>query len=198
MSHSRFAAPLPIQLASSFVCPTPGISRGGGNHPARRRRLHAVLGVPCHCRSLLDRRGWYTPFRGLLERVRKLNEPWLAARGSTKAHPIGHRVCHEVLRKRWRWRVGYKAEWHDHAWIARSRGYFRTSGGGKEQRIQVVLLERRVDAVGGSHAKILVAVCLVAGAIACHVHFVSEVKPVLAILDGACAAVRQIPLPQLR
>ena len=63
----------------------------------------------------------HPPFRGLLERVGKLDEPWLAAGHSGETHANGAGFALKPSGKgAWGW-IRHQAKWHDDRGIARLR-----------------------------------------------------------------------------
>src|SRR6266571_771813 len=126
------------------------------SHPPQAAVHHSIrwnvvfLAIALPFGTLRYRQRRHAPLCSLLECVRELNEPWLAARCPGEAHPIRRRPRIEALWEWWRRRVRHDAEWHDDGGIARRRCDHIPARAREEQRLQLMLLHHGVDAVRGA------------------------------------------------
>src|SRR5262245_22147676 len=155
---------------------------GSESRPPKRT---ARLGITASAESRRRR----SVLRGLLERVRELEQTRLAARHAGEAHPEWRRLRVEACWKGGRRRVRRRAERHDDRRISgpgRERGAER---GRKDQRVETVRFHRAIDAVRRGHLDVACAIRLVARTIVLDVHFVRDIELRLPVLDGAGALV---------
>src|SRR5262245_44963732 len=143
----------------------------------RRGRRHASLG-------------------GLLERVGESEQTRLTTRTTAEAHAIRTRLRVESVRERRRRFIRKQGKRHDHTWIPGTRRKSRAARSGKENRVELMLLQNRVDAVGGRGQQVSRLVRLVTRTILLEVDFVRDIQSRLTIPDGAFLLMCDIPLAQ--
>ena len=97
----------------------------------------------------------YAAPRGLLERIGEPDQQRLAASGTDECHAKGGRSGIEVVREGRAGVIRSKSEWDDDAWIAGSRGDVRAAVHREEQRVELVLVEGRVDATRTAELDVL-------------------------------------------
>src|SRR5580704_7359835 len=106
----------------------------------------------------------------------QLDKTRLAAGRSCKAHTKRRRLRVEALGKRNAGSVWNEGKWNNHCGVAWLRSDSVSCSGGKEQGIQIVLFQCRVNSSRARQLQILRAVGLVALAISVHAHFIGNIE----------------------
>src|SRR5579872_311602 len=148
----------------------------------------------------LRRRGrWNATFRSLLESEGDLNEPRLAASRSGKRHAERRRLGIESGRKLAALLrpVGDHPERHHDDRIPGASGQIGPTRARRQDGVQPVSFDRRVDSVGPAQQIIFANVGVVAGAIGFQIHFIRNIQARLPEANGAALHVRQVPFPKL-